>query len=262
MQEIFNRKILRIHRDRVATKINDSDFLFRESLADIIERANIYKQKYDTVLNVGSRVFDICSSSAGIEFSRLVNTDMSFNMLQKLKGIKVQSDEELIPFLDDSFDLAISNLNLHWVNDLPGALSQIKNTLKEGGLFVASFFGENSLREIKEVFIRTESELNKNINFHVSPTISTEMLTSLMKRAGFQDIVVDKNPVTVLYKDPYKVLSDIRNMGESNCMNSGKVRYLRKDVLKQFSKNYFEMFSNREGEIACSYDILTCVGYK
>lgn len=264
MHQIFNRKILRMHRDRALTTIKNSDFLFQDSLQDIIERASIYKQKYDTVLNIGSRTLSMQSmkDECGLEFGTFVNSDISFKMLQKIKGIKVQVDEEFMPFLDNAFELVISNLNLHWVNDLPGTLFQIKNTLKEGGLFIASFFGENSLYEIKEVFIKTESDLNKHINFHVSPTISAEMLTSLMKRAGFKDIVVDKNTITVLYNDPYKALSDIKNMGESNCMNGGKVRYLRKDVLQEFSKNYLKMFSDGNGQITCSYDILTCVGYK
>lgn len=264
MHQIFNRNILRMHRDRAVTTIKDSDFLFQDSLQDITERASIYKQKYGTVLNIGSRTFPIqtMKDERGLEFGTFVNTDISFKMLQNIKGIKVQSDEEFIPFLDHSFDLVISNLNLHWVNDLPGTLFQIRNILKESGLFIASFFGENSLYEIKEVLIKTESDLNKNINFHISPTISAEMLTSLMKRAGFKDIVVDKNTITTIYDNPYKVLSDIRSMGESNCMNGGKVRYLRKDVLHEFSKNYFKMFSDRKGQITCSYDLLTCVGYR
>ncbi len=38
----------------------------------------------------------------------------------------VLADEEFLPFPPGSFDLVLSNLALHWVNDLPGALGQIK----------------------------------------------------------------------------------------------------------------------------------------
>ena len=50
------------------------------------------------------------------------------------------ADEEYLPVADASVDLVLSNLSLHWVNDLPGALTQIRRALKPDGLFVATLF--------------------------------------------------------------------------------------------------------------------------
>ena len=262
MDDIFNRKLLRMHRDRAASKIKDSDFLIQHSLNDIVERAHIYRPEFDRVLNIGSRVFDLKQyAKHKLKISQLINTDLSLKMLHSLNGNRVQADEEFLPFLDHSFDLVVSALNLHWVNDLPGTLIQIHRTLKKDGLFIASFIGENSLREVKEVFIKSESDLNKNINFHVSPTIATNSLASLMQRAKFQDVVADQHTLKVFYDHPKKILSDLQNMGESNCMNHGKIRYMRKDVLEKFYKNYFDMFPNGEGGVICRFDIITCMGY-
>ena len=36
-------------------------------------------------------------------------------------------DEEALPFRDGSFDLVTSSLSLHWVNDLPRALAEVKH---------------------------------------------------------------------------------------------------------------------------------------
>lgn len=252
-----------MHRDRAASKIEKSDFLFKYSLESLFDRIYIYKDKYERVLNIGSRVFDLSSvsySKVNIDF--LVSADLSFKMLKKITGQRVQLDEEFLPFLNNSFDLVISNLNLHSVNDLPGTLIQIQRSLKEGGLFVASFIGENSLKELKEVFIKSESDIGKNVNFHVSPTISSETLSSLMVRAGFKDVVVDKDTVTLEYNTPEDLLLDLKNSGESNCMANGRVRYLRKEVLREFYKNYYKMYPGDNDGVLSSFDIITCVGHK
>ena len=39
---------------------------------------------------------------------------------------RLQVDEEYLPFPPNTFDLVVSSLALHWVNDLPGCLSQVR----------------------------------------------------------------------------------------------------------------------------------------
>jgi SAM-dependent methyltransferase len=41
------------------------------------------------------------------------------------RSFRVQGDEEAIPFRNDCFDIVVSNLSMHWVNDLPGCLTQV-----------------------------------------------------------------------------------------------------------------------------------------
>ncbi|MCH9753642.1 MAG: methyltransferase domain-containing protein [Alphaproteobacteria bacterium] len=263
MQEVFNRNILKMHRDRAANKIYKSDFLFKHSFENILDRIYIYKDKYSRAVNIGARIFDFISlSNKKVDIDFLVNTDLSSKMLKNLSGNRVQADEEFLPFLNESFDLAVSNLNLHSVNDLPGTLVQIQRSLKESGLFVASFIGENSLKELKEVLIKSEVDVGRNMNFHVSPTISSDMLSSLMVRAQFKDVVVDKDTVKIIYKTPQDLLIDLQNSGESNCMSGGKIRYIGKDVLKKFNENYYKMFPDEGGGVVCTFDIITCVGHK
>ena len=58
--------------------------------------------------------------------------------------LDLQADEEFLPSKDNSFDLVVSNLNMHLINEIPKFLIDVKNSLKEGGIFVASFFGEEN----------------------------------------------------------------------------------------------------------------------
>jgi SAM-dependent methyltransferase len=68
---------------------------------------------------------------------------------EEAKVFKVVGDEELLPLAPRSVDLIVSNLSLHWVNDLPGCLIQIRHSLKDDGLFLASMFGGDTLIELR-----------------------------------------------------------------------------------------------------------------
>lgn len=44
-------------------------------------------------------------------------------MVGDIEAVRVQADEEALPFPDEGLDLILSNLSLHWINDVPGAPS-------------------------------------------------------------------------------------------------------------------------------------------
>jgi NADH dehydrogenase [ubiquinone] 1 alpha subcomplex assembly factor 5 len=76
--------------------------------------------------------------------------DVSYDMLARdvekdgdlsVKPIRVCTSEETLPFADKTFDLVLSNCQLHWVNDLPGCFTQIRRVLKDDGLFLGAIFG-------------------------------------------------------------------------------------------------------------------------
>ena len=64
-----------------------------------------------------------------------------------------------MPLADASTDLIVSLLTLHWANDLPGALAQIRRALKPDGLFIGTLFGAGTLKELRAVL--TEVELDE-----------------------------------------------------------------------------------------------------
>ena len=74
------------------------------------------------------------------------------------RPLGVVADEEALPFADGSFDLIVSALSLHWVNDLPGALIQIRRVLKPDGLFIGVALGGRTLTELRQSLLAAEEE--------------------------------------------------------------------------------------------------------
>lgn len=58
-------------------------------------------------------------------------------------------DEELLPFEENSLDAVLSSCSLHWVNDLPGTLIQIRKALKPDAVFIGAMFGGDTLYELR-----------------------------------------------------------------------------------------------------------------
>ena len=123
-----------------------------------------------------------------------------------------------------SFDLVISLLNLHWVNDLPGALLQVRQALKPDGLFLAAMFGGETLKELRRAIADAEIENEGGLSPRISPFADVRDAGNLLQRAGFTLCVADVETLTVAYADPLALLVDLRGMGETNAVFSAARR--------------------------------------
>src|SRR4051812_35870734 len=128
---VFDRATVRRHRDRAAAGFATHDFLFVEIAERLADRLDDVVRDFPTALDLGCHTGQIGRVLRGRKGIRtLVECDLSPAMVGAAGGnLRVAGDDELLPFADSSFDLAISNLSLHWVNDLPGALLQLRRAL-------------------------------------------------------------------------------------------------------------------------------------
>ena len=148
--EIFDRRAVRAHRDRAAAGLGGYDFLFRAAAEGLAGRLADIRRNFAAVLDLGCHdgfLAEYLEPEHGTEL--LVQCDLSEAMAGRAPGRRVAADEELLPFAPMSFDLVISCLTLHWVNDLPGCLVQARRALKPDGLFLAVILGGETLRELR-----------------------------------------------------------------------------------------------------------------
>ena len=61
----------------------------------------------------------------------------------------VADEERPLPFDDASFDAVLSSGSLHWVNDLPGALREVRRVLRPDGVFIGALAGAGTLGELQ-----------------------------------------------------------------------------------------------------------------
>ena len=174
----------------------------------------------------------------------------------------VVGDPEVLPFGGNAgFDLAVSALALQHVNDLPGALLQVRRALKPDGLFLAGLLGGATLTELRQAFLQAESETEGGASPRVAPFAELRDLGGLLQRAGFALPVVDADTITVRYGDPFALMRDLRAMGLTNALHDRRRVPLRRATLMRAAAIYAERFSDPDGRLRATFEILWLSGW-
>lgn len=215
--QIFDRVLLRRRRDRAAdTQAHVAPIL--EDLADrLLDRLDDTTRRFTRALDIGGRGLVAPRLAArGIPF--VVSADLSPRMAARAGALPVAADEEWLPFAPGAFDLVVAAFSLHWVNDLPGALVQIRRALAPDGLFLAAMPGLPTLRELRSALASAETDLRGGLSPRVSPFPDLRDAAALLQRAGFALPVADAEDVSLRYRTPLALLADLRAAGEANAV--------------------------------------------
>ena len=130
----------------------------------------------------------------------------------------IAGDPGLLPFAPASFDLVVANLSLHWTDDLPGALIQLRQALRPDGLLLACLPAIGTLAELRTALTAAEAMLTDGVSPRVSPFAGLPDCAALLQRAGFALPVVDGDTISLRYADPLALLHDLRAAGEANAL--------------------------------------------
>lgn len=267
---VFNRRTVRRHRERAAATLASHDFLFRDGAERLADRLADVKRTFPLALDLGCHTGQLARALKGRGgVATLVQCDLSPKMAAAARdagagGLPtpvVAGDEEALPFADGVFDLVVSNLSLHWVNDLPGALVQIRRALKSDGLFLATLFGGDTINELRRALAEAEIAEEDGLSPRVSPFADVRDAGALLQRADFALPVADADTVTVSYAEPMQLMADLRGMGESNAVLLSRKGFTRRNTLAAATKRYKDLYAGADGRVPASFQIVTLTGW-
>jgi SAM-dependent methyltransferase len=252
---IFDRTLLRARRARAAA-LGPATFLIDRVADDMAGRLAAVLRQFDIAADIGTPTDAVRRALAG-----RVGTIVAADPMASAGACAVAADEEALPFRDGSLDLAVSALALQFVNDLPGALVQIRRALKPDGLFLAAMIGGESLVELREAFAQAESEIEGGVSPRVAPFADLRDLGALLQRAGFALPVTDIDRVTVRYATPLALMHDLRRMGAANALAERRRTPLRRATLRRLFEIYAERFADADGRIRATFEIVWLSGW-
>ena len=255
---IFDTALAGRHLARAATG-TPADFLLTRAAADIVERLETVKRRFSLVADVGTPGPALAAALAKmLPLSRIVHVGPfvhpgpAFNV--------VRGDIETLP-LAGSLDLAVSALALQSVNDLPGALVQIRRALKPDGLFLGALVGGRTLHELRSVLTQADVETHGGASPRVAPFADVRDMGGLLQRAGFGLPVADSEIVSVRYDHMFALMADLRAMGAANSLVDRTRRFSRRAVFARAAALYAERFADPDGRVRATFEIVSLSGW-
>ena len=257
---LFDRDLRRLRLTRAARAGPGVNFLAERAWSDIAERLATINRRFETAVAVGAAGFGpaLAASDAAGKVSLLVDAGL---VRLSGEGPRLVADPARLPFAETSLDLLVSALDLHWVDDLVGALIQIRRALKPDGLFIGALLGGATLTELRAALTEAELELAGGAGPRVSPFLDAYDGAGLMQRAGFALPVVDVDTVEVRYDHILALMADLRAMVETNVLIERPRRPLTRAVLERAGAIYAARFAGAGGRIAATFDIVTLTGW-
>lgn len=208
---------------------------------------------------IASRIGELVAaeSSEGLLYR---DADLDFNKQMKITR-QVLADEESLPYEAGSFDLVLSSLSLHWINDLPGILTQINNVLKPDCAFIGAMFGGDTLFELRTSLQLAEQERKGGLSPRVSPLADVKDVGGLLQKAGFKMLTVDVDDIIVDYPDTFALMQDLQAMGEGNAILGREMGPISRDLLLASEGIYRELHGNPDGSLPATFRIIYMIGW-
>ena len=259
---VFDRGTLRRRRERAAHSWDRQAFLKREIAGRLVERLDDIRRTFPLALDLGCHGDEVASALGDrSSVEHLIRADLGLGFARRARGPALVADEEALPFAAGRFDLVLSAMDLHWVNDLPGALIQIRRILKPDGLFLGAMLGGATLWQLRQALAAAESEVEGGLSPRVSPFADLRDAAGLLQRTGFALPVADSETIEVEYENALSLMRELGAMGESNLVAERRHGFTRRATLLRAAEIYGERFSLPSGRIAASFEVLFLHGW-
>jgi SAM-dependent methyltransferase len=244
---LFDRALLRARRSR-ASRFGPATFLLDRVAEDMAERLHAVLREFKNAADVGTPN-DRVSDALLERVDQLARIDLP------------DLESEPLPLQPESLDLILSALAFQFINDLPGVLAQIRRALRPDGLFLAAMIGGDTLTELRQSFASAEAECEGGVSPRVAPFADLCDIGALLQRAGFALPVVDSDRVVVDYPDAWKLMRDLRAMGETNASTLRHRHFTRRTTLMRAAEIYRARFGDKGGRIPAAFEIATLTAW-
>ncbi|WP_174242080.1 methyltransferase domain-containing protein [Teichococcus oryzae] len=253
---IFDRALLRRRRERAAPSIQRVTPVLEAAAEILLDRLEDTSRRFSRALDIGGRG-SVAPALRARGVDHVVSIDLSPRMAGRAGGLPLAADEEWLPFAPASFDLVVANLSLHWVNDLPGALLQIRQALAPDGLFLASLPILGTLQSLRTTLAEAEATLRGGISPRISPFPELRDGAALLQRAGFAMPVADRDRLDLRFRTPMALIADLRAAGEGNAVLARDSRIPPRALFPLA----FSTLPSQDGSVAMPLEMVILTGW-
>ena len=245
---IFDRPLIDARKRRAAA-LGPATFLLDRVAGDLAERLSAVLRSFENAADIGTPTDAVRRALA------------AGGKVKSVAAVDFDSAHEALTVPEGSLDLAVSALALQFINDLPGALIQIRRALKPDGLLLAALLGGDTLTELRQAFAQAESEVEGGLSPRVAPFADLRELGALLQRAGFALPVIDSDRIIVRYESIVALIHDLRRMGATNPLAERRRAPLKRATLQRAGEIYAERFADPDGRLRATFEVIWLSGW-
>ncbi|KAF2713033.1 S-adenosyl-L-methionine-dependent methyltransferase [Pleomassaria siparia CBS 279.74] len=285
--EIFSHQQKWMQKERAASDIEASrsvDHLKDEVASRLCERLMDINRHFTHVLDLGANSCNIArmltlpsedspnSGPRSTRVGKITAADSSETLLYRDADLPFNTEidiqreilptSELLPYDANTFDAVLSNLSLHWINDLPSILAQVNNILKPDAPFIGVMMGGDSLFELRTSLQLAEQDRRGGVATHTSPLADVRDIGGLLQKAGFNLLTVDIDDIIIDFPDMFTLMKDLQASGESNAVLLREKGAIQRDVLLAAANIYKELHGNEDGSLPATFRLIYMIGWK
>jgi NADH dehydrogenase [ubiquinone] 1 alpha subcomplex assembly factor 5 len=246
---LFDPKAYALHQKRAQKEFHKHAFLFDHVGNELISRLEDLKKTFKNPLHLAPNPLPHPRSAVS------ENPE-----IHKKAGLLTL--EQPLPFEAGSFDLIVSCLQAHWVNDLPTYLKNIYACLQNEGLFLGALWGGRTLFELRESLMHAELALTGGASPRIAPMLHPADAPTLLGRAGFFMPVVDADTITVTYPSLMNLMKDLRGMGETNKLFDRPKAFTAKALFEKTEEVYLQRFPQPNPTFSATFEVIFLTGWK
>lgn len=255
--KLIDTVALRRHSARATRVGSGPDFLQRRVVEDFADRLVATMRPFPHALDL---------ATPGSELTALLRLRPSAERVLRAAAMDFDAadiviDPDALPFAPASFDLIVSGLALHFAGDLPGVFAQARAALRPDGLFLVAMLGGDTLTELRQSFAIAEAATTGGASPRVMPFADARAVGALLQRAGFALPVTDVDRVTVRYDTALELMRDLRAWGATNALAERSRKPLRRETLHAAVETYAERFSDPDGRVRATFEIVWASGW-
>ena len=259
MDAIFNNRIHKLRRERAFKDWNNFSYLKKLSTERIYERLYEVKRDFNLGLELGSHYGELGHLlSKKRKIKTLLQTDFIYKYCKQSKENNFNSlliDFNNLPFKKNNFNIIVSTFFIHWIEDIPNLLKNLKNIMQPDSLLIMNFLGGKTLSELQKQLIDLEIKFNGGASPRIMPFIDIKSAGLLIQNAGFRMPIIDSEIVNITHSSLLSLFHDLRGMGQTNCMSSVSFP-LRKKIIKLLEKKL-----TNKNKINTTFELITVTAW-